>query len=405
MASIEPQPARASRRRPPRRRSPPRRTPTACGGGGAATQRPRGPRSLPPTCVAATSVPGCSAASAAASAIGSTVATRARSVVSMSASNHTPRAAHTDGSRAAAALRVAGGGRVEPVRAEHLPGDAANSGPEDVAERDGAPAGLDHDDGLRGRQLAAPAPGDRAQRLRDRLDRAEVGAGADDDLGARARAAGAPPGRGGARRSAGRTRWVTSLAPIMITATSAGRRAARSTCAVEVAAAGADRADVVSRTGRPAHSATPGREQHARASGARARRRSPTALESPSMANRIGSPAVRPCRTRPSALGGVGPGLADRPAGQRDLGAAAGRSAPPPSSPTPPPPYAAATAIRRARDARLTARLSDPRPSRAGRGSSFMIGIVRERLRCGHAVLRVAGRPGRQHPAGQARPR
>ena len=57
-------------------------------------------------------------------------------------------------------------------RAEHRP------------ERDGAPAGLDDRDGLRGGQLAAPPPGEGAQRLGDRPDRAQVGAGADDDLAA-----------------------------------------------------------------------------------------------------------------------------------------------------------------------------------------------------------------------------
>ncbi len=53
---------------------------------------------------------------------------------------------------------------------------------EQVPEGHGVAAGIDGRDGLRRRQLAAPHRGDGAQRLHDRLDRAEVGTGADDDL-------------------------------------------------------------------------------------------------------------------------------------------------------------------------------------------------------------------------------
>ena len=72
---------------------------------------------------------------------------------------------------------------------------------EQVAERDRAAAGLDDRDGLGRGEVAAPAAGEQPQRLGDRLDRAEVGAGADDDLGAGVAQPADRLRRGGARRS------------------------------------------------------------------------------------------------------------------------------------------------------------------------------------------------------------
>ena len=73
---------------------------------------------------------------------------------------------------------------VEPVVAEHLVRALLELGAEDVAQRHRAPAGGDDRHGLGGGEVAAPPPRERPERLGDRLQRPEVGAGADDDLGA-----------------------------------------------------------------------------------------------------------------------------------------------------------------------------------------------------------------------------
>ena len=114
--------------------------------------------------------------------------------------SHTPSAAYTLGSRAAAAAGVAGRRGVEAVLAEHLVRALGELGSQQVAERDRATAGLDDGDGLGCGEVPAPAPADEPQRLRDRLDGAEVGAGGHDHLGAQRRAAAARSTRGGARR-------------------------------------------------------------------------------------------------------------------------------------------------------------------------------------------------------------
>ena len=77
-------------------------------------------------------------------------------------------------------------------------GAAANSGPEDRAQRDGPAALLDDGDGLGGGEPARPGAGDLLERRRDRLDGAEVGAGADHDLDAGVAQPAYAPRRGGA---------------------------------------------------------------------------------------------------------------------------------------------------------------------------------------------------------------
>ena len=85
---------------------------------------------------------------------------------------------------AVASEAVAVGRRVELVGPEEQRRRGANSGPRIEPSETVRPPGLDDRDGLGGGQPARPGPARPAQRRRDRLDRAEVGAGADDDLDA-----------------------------------------------------------------------------------------------------------------------------------------------------------------------------------------------------------------------------
>ena len=125
---------------------------------------------------------------------------------------------------------VADGAGVELVHAEHGAVGGERRA-EHRAEGHGAATGLDDRDGLGGGHLPAPAAREGAQRLGDRPDRAEVGAGADDDLAA----GGGQPADGVAEVRAPRRRaWsrvVTSLAPTMIRATSGCSASAFSTWA------------------------------------------------------------------------------------------------------------------------------------------------------------------------------
>ena len=192
-------------------------------------------------------------------------------------------------------------------------GSAANSGPEEVAERHGATAGLDDGDGLRGGELS----GSRCAR-----PSAAAGRWARSSRG-RGRCPRRPPRRRRAsRRTAstssrtdvdGRTRWVTSLAPTMMTASCGralerpGRPGARGRrdCAPV-------RATLCSRTGRrrlaarPAPSTAPGvssGRSHAEAGGAGVAEHG----ERQRLAGR--SPYDAPYS--PSARGGCSGGLAD----------------------------------------------------------------------------------------------
>ena len=130
---------------------------------------------------------------------------------------------------------------------------------------------------------SAPAPTARrscAAAACSGLTRAEVGAGADDDDGA-----GGAQGADGAARSraaaASGTRCVTSLAPMMITAASTGRRSARATCTSR----SAERAPVTATTSRSTRRrrsrAMPAGEQRAGRLVGAARSPSPAAAESP----------------------------------------------------------------------------------------------------------------------------
>ena len=74
---------------------------------------------------------------------------------------------------------VAGGGGVELVGPEEQRGRGGELGAEHRAERDGASALLDDRDGLARGQAARPRAGHLLQRRRDRLEGAQVGAGAD----------------------------------------------------------------------------------------------------------------------------------------------------------------------------------------------------------------------------------
>ena len=95
-------------------------------------------------------------------------------------------------------LLVAVGRGVEAVRPEQQRRCGVELRAEDVAERDRPAAVLDDGDGLRGRQPARPLARDLLERLRDRPDGAEVGAGADQRRPRPARAGVVRPRRGGA---------------------------------------------------------------------------------------------------------------------------------------------------------------------------------------------------------------
>ena len=144
----------------------------------SSTQRPRTPRRRPPTSVPSSSVPGSSTAWIAASAIGSTPSPRQASG-SASSSAIRPSAASVEGSSTRDERAVAGGRGVELVGPEQQRRRGGELRPEDRAEGDRPAAGLDHGDGLGGGQPARPGAGDLLERRRDRLDGAEVGAGAD----------------------------------------------------------------------------------------------------------------------------------------------------------------------------------------------------------------------------------
>ncbi len=99
-------------------------------------------------------------------------------------------------------------------------GDAANSGPRMVPSETARPPASTVAIVCAAASRRLQQPGDLAQRRSDRTDRAEVRAGADDDLGAGCahRLDGVLADR---RTDAdGSTRWVTSLAPMMIAQTS-----------------------------------------------------------------------------------------------------------------------------------------------------------------------------------------
>ena len=98
-----------------------------------------------------------------------------------------------------------------------------------------------------------------AQRLPDRLDRAEVGAGAHDDLGARGRGCAAPSARA-ARTDADRSmRCVTSFAPTMMSTTSGRSTSSRAlaSCRSRSLDSAPTTARFVRRTRRPVSAATP----------------------------------------------------------------------------------------------------------------------------------------------------
>ena len=286
----------------------------------SSAQRPRGPRSRPPTWAAG---------DLGAGLVGglhrgqrdrpdALAAAEVRGLLGLAAEPHVQRRAHRRQHRGGGA-GVAGHRRVEAVRAEHLLRRGRELRPEDVAERDRAAARLDDRDRLRGGELPARAPGDPAQRLGHRLDGAEVRAGADDDLGAAARRS---------RRTAwsrcrtavgGLTRWVTSLAPIITTATSNVEPATRSICAGEVAAARADRGHA-GELHRPVGALREAGGQH------RAGRLVRVVDAEPAGARVAEHQQLQRLAGVVRAVDAVGrrrlPGrLADRPAGQRRLGA------------------------------------------------------------------------------------
>ena len=135
---------------------------------------------------------------------------------------------------------VAGRRGVELVGAEQQRRRGRELRSEDRAERDGPAAALEDGDGLRRGQPPRPGARHLLERRRDRLDGAEVGAGADEDRHARVPEPAHGLGEVRRRTAAGRTRWVTSLAPIRITATSGSIGSARSSWPPEVGGAGAD---------------------------------------------------------------------------------------------------------------------------------------------------------------------
>ena len=155
-----------------------------------------------------------------------------------------------------------------------------------------------------------------------------------------------------ATASDGRVREVTSFAPIMIRAMSGCRSRTCSTWETRCSERAPTTAAVTSRTGRSATSASPAASSTPGVSSMSCTP-SPAALESPSTASVSSGPAPPP--HTPSPTGGR---VAGGPTHRR-ASFASPISSPQPaavSRPRPPPPYAAAVAIRRARDARLTAR-------------------------------------------------
>ena len=146
----------------------------------SSTQRPRRPRWVPPTSVPSTSVPGVRAARTAAAATGR-MPSRRRGSGSASSSGSRSEGGEAGGDQHRRELLVAVGRGVEPVGPEQQRRCGVELRAEDVAEGDGPAAVLDDGDGLGGRQPARPLAGDLLERLRDRPDGAEVGAGADHD--------------------------------------------------------------------------------------------------------------------------------------------------------------------------------------------------------------------------------
>ena len=230
-------------------------------------------------------------------------------------------------------------------------GAAANSGPSRSPSDTVRPPASTSDDGLGGCELAAPMPGhSRAAGRPARSCR---------DPGRCRRPHGTPIDRcssitvcSSSRTEVdGRTRWVTSLAPIMMTATSGRWGSASASCPVRSADVAPILARMVSRTGRPAASARPPASSAPGVSSGWFTP-NPAAVESPSNTRPTGSPEK--CGPySPSATGGsvVGSPI------QRRASLASRMSTPAVaalSRPSPPPPNAAATAIRRAWEASVT---------------------------------------------------
>ena len=218
--------------------------------------RPNGPRSDPATRAGATSVPASSAAATAASrdrgdalaaaAVGRRVgvavrphadARRRRSAAGLPRTARSPR---RDGWNPSCAEHLVRRGR--ELRAQQ------RSRATPSARRPRPPRSSARPPAARLRRRAT-----RAQRLGDRLQGAEVGAGAHDDLGARPRAAASTASTSARTATEGRTRWVTSLAPTRITATSGGTQSTQQPVELrlEPGRLGADDGDVVQADGPP----------------------------------------------------------------------------------------------------------------------------------------------------------
>src|SRR4051794_24710282 len=165
--------------------------------------------------------------------------------------------------------------------------------------------------------------------------------------------------------AAGRTRWVTSLAPIRITATSGSTGKARSSCPPR----SEERAPTFAKARRKTRlSACPATPLARSAPGVSSTRVTPypAALESPSSAILIAGPG-RPRPYQPVASGGGSSPVS--PMVRRATCASARRTAyrAPPSTESPPPPYAAADASLRAAPACPTSPYYGPVTARIGR--------------------------------------
>ena len=239
-------------------------------------------------------------------------------------SGTTPSAASTDGSSTATIGAVAVGRGVEPVRAEeHGRGrrrtPARGSTPSETVRPPASTTAMR----LGGGQPPRPGPGDLLERRRDRLDGAEVGAGADDDLRRRRRRS----RRTASPRCAHRLRRQHRVRHVVGADQDHRDVAARSAAPVdlagEVGGLGADhgeRAQVDPPVGPLGHA---GGEQRARGllTGSTPY---PAALESPSSAILIAGPgpaAAVPARSRPGGSPSSRPMLAGparpRPAARR----------------------------------------------------------------------------------------
>ena len=210
-------------------------------GGAAGPAGPCGSRVRPKRSAPATSVPGWTAAWAAARATDFT--RRVVNALAERAAGAQAQRVEGRGQHGAGRLGVALGGRVELVVAEQL-ATGHEQRAEQVAERDGPPAGAHDRDGLRAGHACGTAAGRR---------RAAAGRAGGWCRGRgrcrrrprrRARAAPARCPRGRARPARAGTRAVTSLAPIMMTASSG--RASPSTVELrgQLGRLGADDRDV-----------------------------------------------------------------------------------------------------------------------------------------------------------------